>query len=118
MIRHRGRRPEARWRRTPADVSDLTRLQEQLLESAAHVVAPGGLLAYVTCTPSVSETTDVLASVMSGRTDFSPVEVAPIIRRITNDAVSPSDAEAYVQLWPHINNTDAMFISIFERSAK
>ena len=112
------RRPEARWRRTPADVSDLVRLQEQLLESAAHVVAPGGLLAYVTCSPSVSETTDVVTNVMSGRTDFSPVAVAPIIRRVTNDAVSPSDAEAYVQLWPHINNTDAMFISIFERSAK
>jgi 16S rRNA C967 or C1407 C5-methylase (RsmB/RsmF family) len=66
----------------------------------------------------VSETTDVVTNVMSGRTDFSSVEVAPIIRRITNDAVSPNDAEAYVQLWPHINNTDAMFISIFERSAK
>jgi 16S rRNA (cytosine967-C5)-methyltransferase len=76
------------------------------------------LLAYVTCSPSVSETTDVVTNVMSGRTDFSPVAVAPIIRQITNDAVSPSDAEAYVQLWPHINNTDAMFISIFERSAK
>jgi 16S rRNA C967 or C1407 C5-methylase (RsmB/RsmF family) len=55
---------------------------------------------------------------MSGRTDFSPVAVAPIIRRVTNDAVSSSDGEAYVQLWPHIDNTDAMFISIFERSAK
>jgi 16S rRNA (cytosine967-C5)-methyltransferase len=111
------RRPEARWRRTPADVTDLVRLQEQLLVAACHVVAPGGLLAYVTCTPSVDETTGVLTSVMGGRSDFVPVAVAPIIRRVTNNAVSPIDSEPYVQLWPHVDNTDAMFISIFQRSA-
>ncbi len=112
------RRPEARWRRTPADVADLVVLQQQLLEAACHVVAPGGLLAYVTCTPSIFETTDVLAHVMAGRNDYTPVSVAPIIRHVTHDAMTVSDDDPFVQLWPHINNTDAMFISIFERSAK
>ena len=111
------RRPEARWRRTPEDVSDLVQLQEQLLEAACHVVAPGGLLAYVTCTPTIDETTGVLATVMFGRSDFRPVAVAPIISTVTNGSVSLDGTQPYVQLWPHINNTDAMFISIFERSA-
>jgi 16S rRNA (cytosine967-C5)-methyltransferase len=112
------RRPEARWRRTPADVADLVLLQQQLLEAACHVVAPGGLLAYVTCTPSISETTEVLFRVMAGRRDFTPVAVAPIIRDVTRGGVTVSDVDPFVQLWPHINNTDAMFISIFQRSAK
>lgn len=112
------RRPEARWRRTPEDVTDLVVLQEQLLTAACHVVAPGGLLAYVTCTPSVSETTGVLDTVMKGRSDFVPVLVAPIIRRITGGVISPSDDHDFVQLWPHLDATDAMFISLFARSAK
>ena len=112
------RRPEARWRRTPEDVIELVALQEQLLAAACHVVAPGGLLAYVTCTPSVSETTGVLDAVMSDRNDFTPVPVAPIIRRVTRGVISPSDSDNCVQLWPHLDGTDAMFISLFVRSAK
>jgi 16S rRNA (cytosine967-C5)-methyltransferase len=111
------RRPEARWRRTPADVADLMELQEQLLEASCHVVAPGGLLAYVTCTPSVDETTGILSRVMAKRSDFVPVSVAPIIRTVTHGVVHVTGTQPYVQLWPHVNNTDAMFISIFERSA-
>jgi 16S rRNA (cytosine967-C5)-methyltransferase len=98
-------------------MSDLVQLQEQLLEAACHVVAPGGLLAYVTCTPTIDETTGVLATVMAGRSDFRPDAVAPIIDSVSNGSVSLDGTQPYVQLWPHINNTDAMFISIFERTA-
>jgi 16S rRNA C967 or C1407 C5-methylase (RsmB/RsmF family) len=55
---------------------------------------------------------------MAGRPDFTPVAVAPIIRDVTRGGVTVSDVDPFVQLWPHINNTDAMFISIFQRSAK
>jgi 16S rRNA (cytosine967-C5)-methyltransferase len=75
------------------------------------------LLAYVTCTPTIGETTGVLNTVMAGRSDFRPVAVAPIISSVTNGSVRLDGTQPYVQLWPHINNTDAMFISIFERSA-
>jgi 16S rRNA (cytosine967-C5)-methyltransferase len=112
------RRPEARWRRTPEDVTELVHLQKQLLEAACHVVAPGGLLAYVTCTPSVAETTDVLSAVMDDRRDFAAVSVAPLIHAVTDGVVALDDTGSYVQLWPHLNGTDAMFISIFQRSPK
>ena len=44
------RRADARWRITPTDVGDLSRLQAQLLASAAEMVAPGGRLVYAVCT--------------------------------------------------------------------
>ncbi|MEG0029162.1 MAG: transcription antitermination factor NusB, partial [Aurantimicrobium sp.] len=50
------RRPEARWRKSPKDVGDLTALQAQLLTSALHALKPGGVLAYVTCSPHLAET--------------------------------------------------------------
>src|SRR5215218_9947664 len=53
------RRPEARWRRQPADVPALVRLQRELLASAIRLTRPGGVVLYVTCSPHLSETIGV-----------------------------------------------------------
>src|SRR5699024_8478105 len=45
------RRPEARWRRTPNDLANLTPLQRGLLDSALAAAKPGGIVAYATCSP-------------------------------------------------------------------
>lgn len=50
------RRPEARWRKQPADLPELTALQGELLDAAVDRLAPGGVLAYVTCSPHLAET--------------------------------------------------------------
>ena len=50
------RRPEARWRRSPADLPTLTRLQRELLTSALDATRPGGVVGYATCSPHLSET--------------------------------------------------------------
>src|SRR5262249_40979282 len=43
------RRPDARWRIDPDDVAVLASLQRRLLDGAAALVRPGGLLAYGVC---------------------------------------------------------------------
>jgi 16S rRNA (cytosine967-C5)-methyltransferase len=50
------RRPEARWRKTAADIPGLVALQRELLESALRLVRPGGVVLYATCSPHLSET--------------------------------------------------------------
>jgi 16S rRNA (cytosine967-C5)-methyltransferase len=52
------RRADARWRIEPTDVSDLCRLQAQLLTAAADMVAPGGRLVYSVCTLLDAESID------------------------------------------------------------
>src|SRR5690606_1164796 len=47
------RRPESRWRRTQTDVRDLTGLQRDLLARAEKLLEPGGVLAYITCSPVI-----------------------------------------------------------------
>ena len=84
------RRPESRWRRTPADLDDLVPLQRALLTRALELVRPGGLVVYATCSPHLAETRDVVAS----------VDVEP---------------ESAAQLWPHIDGTDAMFFSLVRK---
>ena len=108
------RRPEARWRKTFDDISQLVSLQTELLEAACGAVAPGGLIAYVTCTPTLAETLNVVETVFGARPDFVPIDVKPLVDHVTQQAMTPRGESATVQLWPHSDGTDAMFISIFE----
>ena len=61
------RRPESRWRRKLSDVAELGPLQRELLASALDAVKPGGVVAYVTCSPHVAETIAVVEDVMRKR---------------------------------------------------
>jgi 16S rRNA (cytosine967-C5)-methyltransferase len=92
------RRPEARWRRRPQDVPELATLQRDLLDAALRLVRPGGIVAYVTCSPHPAETTAIVAGreLLDARPLFAAVE-------------SPGPA---VQLWPHRHGTDAMFCAL------
>lgn len=49
------RRPDARWRVTEDDVTELAVLQARLLAAAATLVAPGGRLVYSVCTITADE---------------------------------------------------------------
>ena len=52
------RRPEARWRRQPADLDALVPLQQALLSAALDSVRPGGVVLYATCSPVLAETSE------------------------------------------------------------
>jgi 16S rRNA (cytosine967-C5)-methyltransferase len=52
------RRADLRWRRSPDDFRELTELQDRLLDAAAAVVRPGGVLVYATCTIEPEENGD------------------------------------------------------------
>lgn len=43
------RAPEGKWRLSPERLEDLTRIQAGILDRTAPLVAPGGVLAYATC---------------------------------------------------------------------
>lgn len=56
------RTPEAKWRLTPDRLADLCRLQAEVLDQAARHVAPGGSLAYITCSLLRAENDDQVAA--------------------------------------------------------
>jgi 16S rRNA (cytosine967-C5)-methyltransferase len=94
------RRPEARWRRGPDDVAPLAQLQLELVDAARRLVRPGGVLAYVTCSPHPAETSEIVAGydLVDARAAFPGVDQL-------------GDGPA-VQLWPHRHGTDAMFCAL------
>ncbi len=105
------RRPEARWRRKPDDLKTLRPLQERLLASALTAVRPGGVVAYVTCSPHPDETRAVVDTVLAGRTDAELLDARPLLPGVPDLGDGPD-----VQLWPHRHGTDAMYLSLIRRS--
>jgi 16S rRNA (cytosine967-C5)-methyltransferase len=109
------RRPEARWRKSAADIVELSILQRELFKSSWDALLPGGVLAYVTCSPHLSETT-ALVSWAEGhlRDSVELLSVNEILNRI-NPTLSLDEGFRTAQLWPHINGTDAMFMAFFRK---
>lgn len=67
------RRPDARWRVEPDAVPTLASNGWRLLQSAASLVAPGGVLVYSVCTISRAETVDVGDWAVDQLSGFEPV---------------------------------------------
>lgn len=112
------RRPESRWRRRPEDVGQLGAIQRDLLTSALDATAPGGVVAYVTCSPHLAETRLVVADVLRRRRDVEQLDARDAVRAGVHpdkrDQIDLGDGPS-VQLWPHIHGTDAMFIALLRR---
>ena len=102
------RRPEARWRRQPSDIPELTRLQRGLLTAALAAVRPGGVVGYATCSPHVAETLGVIAEV-TYRTGARQLDARPYLPDMPDLGPGP-----HVQLWPHRHGTDAMFLALLQ----
>ncbi|UYG16308.1 rRNA small subunit methyltransferase B [Brachybacterium huguangmaarense] len=111
------RRPESRWRRTPGDIGHLGVLQRELLTSALDAAAPGGVVAYVTCSPHVAETLLVVADVLRRRDDVEQLDAREAVRAGVREEARDLDLGAgpSVQLWPHVHGTDAMFLALLRR---
>ena len=75
------RRPEARWRRQPSDLDELGRLQRALLTAALDATRPGGVVAYVTCSPHLAETRAVVSDVLAARADAEPLDTPALLPR-------------------------------------
>ena len=106
------RRPEARWRRQPADVPRLTKLQGELLDAAVALLRPGGVLAYVTCSPHLAETVVPVSDVRRRHPELEQLDARPMLPGVPDLGPGPA-----VQLWPHRHGTDAMFLTLLRRPA-
>ncbi|TQM58310.1 RsmB/NOP family class I SAM-dependent RNA methyltransferase [Humibacillus xanthopallidus] len=110
------RRPEARWRRSPGDVAALAWLQRELLSAGIDATAPGGLVGYATCSPHLNETRFVVADLLKRRDDIEVVDARGLFVDASGEQLPALREGPYVQLWPHVHGTDAMFFALLRKT--
>jgi 16S rRNA (cytosine967-C5)-methyltransferase len=99
------RRPEVRWRRNLQDLKNLTQLQSELLDSATRLLSSGGVIAYVTCSSHQAETKFQVRSFLKRHSTFTRIPVED----------ERADIDGDLQLWPHRDGSDAMFLSLLRK---
>jgi 16S rRNA (cytosine967-C5)-methyltransferase len=99
------RRPEVRWRRNLQDLKNLTQLQSELLDSATRLLSSGGVIAYVTCSSHQAETKFQVRSFLKRHSTFTRIPVED----------ERADTDGDLQLWPHRDGSDAMFLSLLRK---
>lgn len=112
------RRPDARWRRTPADLAQLGPLQRELLGSAIDATRPGGVVAYATCSPHLSETSFVVGDVVRRRGDVEQLDAREALASVALPGqLDPSTLGPGpgAQLWSHLHGTDGMFLALLRK---
>ena len=108
------RRPEARWRKVPRDVAQLSGLQAALLHSALKALKPGGILAYVTCSPHLAETKVIVEGALKKWPSVMRVNTKSVLDALTLNRLDLPESD-HVQLWPYRHGTDAMFIQLLTK---
>jgi 16S rRNA (cytosine967-C5)-methyltransferase len=104
-------RPDARWRKSPADIERLAALQRRLLVRAARALKPGGTLVYSTCTISAAENEAIAGTLGEYARDVVADDLGAQHRRLA----SRGDPR-FLQLLPQRDRTTGFFIARFRRS--
>lgn len=105
------RRPEARWRKQPSDLPDLTKLQTALLAKAATLVKSGGVIGYATCSPHIFETDAIVTDFLKKHPDFQLQEIGPLLPQLNLPEGTTS-----LRLNPMVHDTDGMYLAVLQRA--
>jgi 16S rRNA (cytosine967-C5)-methyltransferase len=95
--------PEARWIRTEEDIARLSKIQEQLLQSASKVVNSGGIVVYSTCSLEPEENELQVRKFLSENPSFvldAPPSVIP---------GTYIDIDGFLRITPFEHSMDGIF---------
>lgn len=104
-------RPDVRWRKRPEQVEELAALQRGLLETAAGMVRPGGVLVYSTCTISPRENEEQMAALLERRAEFTADDLGA-----EHPGLGAAADGRFLQLLPHHHGTDGFFMARLRRA--
>ncbi len=111
------RRPDAKWKLTPAQLAERAAEQAAILAAGARYVKPGGTLAYITCSLLDEENGAQMDRFAAAQPGFTPL--APALAGLAPEAggrVRPGP-QGRVLLTPLRTTTDGFFLALFRRAA-
>ena len=106
------RHPDARTARMEDDIGRVTPVQEELLEAAAGLVGPGGVVVYATCSLETEENEQQVIRFLARHPEFA-LEKPP--REIPQQYV---DLDGYLRITPWEHALDGAFAARLRKHAK
>ncbi|MFH2059714.1 MAG: 16S rRNA (cytosine(967)-C(5))-methyltransferase RsmB [Pseudomonadota bacterium] len=106
------RNPDTKWKRSQHDITRLSGRQKKILNAAANLVKPGGILVYAVCSCEPEENEQVIDTFLNKRKDFS----------IAKDAESDNysifmTSDGFLKTYPETNNMDGFFAARLTRKS-
>ena len=103
------RRPDARWRKDPAELPAIVQLQSQILEGASRCVKAGGVLLYSTCSITHEENLGQVEAFLTKYPGFELEELATTLPgELDSGGTLP---RGYIQIYPGSHGMDGFFIA-------
>ncbi len=106
------KRVDLKWKRTEADIENMSQLQGKLLDAAADMLVPGGVIVYSTCTIEYDENEGVIQQFLSRHPEF------------TTDTLSEYLPTTYLwekdfaRTFPHVHKMDGSFAIRLRKKAE
>jgi len=103
------RNPEIKWRIQAADLIEIAKTQNTILQNASFAVRKGGYLIYCTCSLLPQENENIINNFLSFNPDFSVCPPPPFI--------SPRliDSRGFFRTFPPLHNMDGFFAAVLRR---
>ena len=97
------KKPDIKWKRDLEDIRKLAVLQKGIMENAAKLVKPGGVLVYSTCTIEPEENEDVVSAFLETHPEFELVHAEEFLpHRVVS-------REGFLATFPHKHRMDGAF---------
>lgn len=97
------KRVDLRWKRTPEQIDGLTQLQSKLLQNAAKLLKPGGVLVYCTCTIEPQENEQMVERFLNVNKQFQLENASNYVSNQT------TDSSGCIYTFPHHHGIDGSF---------
>jgi len=113
------RRPDAKWRLSPAMVEARRAEQMAVLEQGAGLVKPGGRLAYITCSVLPSENRDQVDGFLARHPEFALIPWPKLWEQSLPDQAPVPSADGSGEtllMTPRDHGTDGFFVAVMQRS--
>lgn len=103
------RKPDIRYQKTLEDIYSLQKVQLDILNNVAPLLKKGGRLLYSTCTITLKENNEVIATFLKENPEFI---IEPVY---THKEMVKLSKEGFVNLYPHYFDTDGFFIASLKK---
>ncbi len=107
--------PEAALEWSPDLPATCARRQADILEAAADLLRPGGVLVYSTCTFAPEENEGAVAHFLERHPEFEVLEVPGFARGRSQWAGGNPQLERTARLWPHLLEGEGHFVAAFRK---